>query len=96
LKLLLVLQQLATICKKIQDKIFWALYPQGDSKQNSQHIVSNTLRKNAKIERVQNPVHNTEICTDLQKIIAVWLDLPEHIKAAIKAFVQTHSNGDKK
>jgi hypothetical protein len=64
-----------------------AKYPQGDSKQNSQHIANNTLSKNTKVERVQNPVHNAEVCTELQEIIAVWPELPKHIKAAIKALV---------
>ena len=32
---------------------------------------------------------------DLVEIVAVWPDLPEHIKAAIKALVQTHSKGTK-
>jgi hypothetical protein len=27
---------------------------------------------------------------DLAKIVAVWPELPEHIKQAIKALVQTH------
>ena len=30
---------------------------------------------------------------DLADVVAVWPELPEHIKAAIKALVQTHSKG---
>ena len=32
---------------------------------------------------------------DLQQIITAWPELPEHIKAAIKALVQTHNEGKK-
>lgn len=32
---------------------------------------------------------------DLAEIVVVWLGLPEHIKAAIKALVQTHIKGIK-
>jgi hypothetical protein len=32
---------------------------------------------------------------DLAEIVVVWPELPEHIKAAIKALVQTHSKGTK-
>ena len=32
------------------------------------------------------------ITSDLASIVAVWPELPEHIKAAIKALVQTHNS----
>ncbi len=32
-----------------------------------------------------------DIPTDLAEIVAVWADLPLHIKAAIKALVQIHT-----
>ncbi len=41
----------------------------------------------------QPKIDTSELPSDLAEIVAVWLDLPEHIKAAIKALVQTHSKG---
>jgi hypothetical protein len=35
-----------------------------------------------------------DIPTELAEIVAVWAELPVHIKAAIKALVQTHIQGD--
>ncbi len=34
-----------------------------------------------------------DIPTELAEIVAVWPELPVHIKAAIKALVQTHTKG---
>jgi hypothetical protein len=39
----------------------------------------------------QGKFDTQQLPADLTKIIAVWPDLPEHIKAAIKALIQTHS-----
>ncbi len=36
----------------------------------------------------------TDLPADLTEVVAVWPDLPVHIKAAIKALVQTHIQGD--
>ena len=42
----------------------------------------------------QNPKtgqnETVELPTDLAEIVAVWPELPEHIKAAVKALVDTH------
>ena len=37
-----------------------------------------------------------DIPTELAEIVAVWAELPVHIKAAIKALVQTHKTGGSK
>ena len=36
----------------------------------------------------------SELPSDLVEIVAVWPELPEHIKAAIKALITTHTKGD--
>jgi len=38
---------------------------------------------------------DSEIDPELTQIIKAWPDLPEHIKAAIKALVQTHKTEKK-
>ena len=39
----------------------------------------------------KNTPNRSQISPDLQLIIDAWLKLPDHIKAAIKALIQTHN-----
>jgi len=48
------------------------------------------LNENSQNQKVHNPVHLLTIYPDLEQILITWPKLPEHIKAAIKALVQTH------
>jgi hypothetical protein len=43
----------------------------------------------------QGEIDTSELHPDLAEIVAVWPELPEHIKAAIKALVQTHNREGK-
>jgi hypothetical protein len=40
--------------------------------------------------RKQGEIDTLELPTELAEIVAVWSELPEHIKAAINALIQTH------
>ena len=40
-------------------------------------------------ETVHDPVHHSVFCPELQAVISIWQELPEHIKAAVNALVQT-------
>jgi len=42
----------------------------------------------------QAKIDTSELPSDLAEIVAVWPELPEHIKAAIKALVRTHNSKD--
>ena len=44
----------------------------------------------------QGQIDTKNLPPDLAEIVAVWPELPEHIKAAIKALVQTHNNTEAK
>jgi len=39
----------------------------------------------------QDKISEQNLSLDLAEIVAVWPELPEHIKAAIKALVHTHN-----
>ena len=41
----------------------------------------------------QGEIDTSNLPPDLAEIVAVWPELPEHIKAAIKALVQTCNKG---
>jgi hypothetical protein len=51
---------------------------------------------NKELTKTANPVFDTSLAIllqrypELQEIISAWPNLPEHIKAAIKALIQTH------
>jgi alpha-acetolactate decarboxylase len=74
-------------------------YPQGESKHKEQNISqtpeNTTLNASGNIsgnsQRVQNTVHFTQKYPDLQQVIEAWPNLPEHIKAAIKALIQPNT-----
>jgi hypothetical protein len=41
--------------------------------------------------RKQGEIDTSELPPDLAEIVSIWPELPGHIKAAIKALVQTHT-----
>jgi len=43
----------------------------------------------------QGQIDTQELPSDLAEIVAVWPELPEHIKAAITTLVQAHGKGGK-
>jgi hypothetical protein len=43
----------------------------------------------------QGKIDTPKLPAELAEIVAVWPELPGHIKAAIKALVKTHIQGDK-
>ena len=43
----------------------------------------------------QPKIDTSELSPDLPEIVTVWLELPEHIKVAIKALIQTYQSEKK-
>ena len=52
-------------------------------------------KQNPKTAENQAKIDTSELSPDLAEIVAVWPELSGHIKAAIKALVQTFVQGDK-
>ena len=55
--------------------------------QNSLLLSNKEVRKDCNSKMVQNRVHVSEICPELEQIIVAWPELPVHIKAAVKLVV---------
>jgi hypothetical protein len=56
---------------------------------NADSTVINKVTYSDKLDNKQNN-KLTKPDSDLNEIVTVWLELPEHIKAAIKALTETH------
>jgi len=52
-------------------------------------------KKNPKTGGKQGEVDTQNLSSDLAEIVTVWPELPEHIKAAIKALIQTYKTEKK-
>ena len=63
-----------------------------DSNLNLQSPNGKEVSENTNSERVQNRVHNTEFCAELQQILTASPELPERTKTAIKKLVETHGS----
>ncbi len=52
-----------------------------------------TKRRTQESEKDQKAINNQahQLPADLVEIVAVWPELPEHIKAAVKALIQTYT-----
>ena len=72
--------------------------PRGDehnSVTNASNITYNSTPVKRWPESGTDSAKTPKISPELQQIIDHWDSLPAHIKAAIKALVQTHSEGTK-
>jgi hypothetical protein len=54
--------------------------------------IQTSVQTKTKNDPKQTKFNISELPSDLAKIVAVWPSLPENIKAAIKALIQTHNS----
>lgn len=64
----------------------WAVQ---DLNQNSQSLSNKEVRGNRNSRRVQNRVHNSEICPELKQIITAWPELSDKVKKIILVLIET-------
>ena len=76
-----IMSPLANNHKPIKNKDFASDIPVVDKKTDSKN--QNTTQK-------QGQIDTSELSSELAEIVTVWPELPEYIKAAIKALVQTN------
>jgi len=57
---------------------------------NHNHLQNKALTKNTESVSASCLAHIVQKYPDLAAIAKAWPDLPEHIKQAIKALIQTH------
>ena len=60
----------------------------------SEVLVDKELTKNTNPVFATSLANLVQIYPDLVELVKVWPELPGHIKAAIKALVETHTKGD--
>ena len=60
-----------------------------DLQQGKSGAYKPAYKQNPKTAEKQPKIDTSELPSDLTKIIAIWPELPEHIKAAIKAMIET-------
>ena len=61
-----------------------------DLEQGESGAYKPAYKDNPKTAKNQAKINTPELPSDLAEIVAVWPELPEHIKAAIKALIQTN------